>query len=62
MEGGPALIRKHGLVPNLQQLGWHVKDYGDMTYTMVDNDVIGAGVKNPRSIGTAMQEVALPVP
>lgn len=58
VEGGPALIRQQGLTGQLQQLGFHVKDYGDMTFTSVPNDRIGAGVKNPRTIGNAMHQVS----
>ena len=58
VEGGPALIRQQGLTGQLQQLGFHVKDYGDMAFTSVPNDRIGAGVKNPRTIGNAMHQVS----
>jgi len=58
VEGGPALIRQQGLTGQLQQLGFHVKDYGDMTFTSVPNDRIGAGVKNPRTIGNAMHQIS----
>ena len=41
----------------LKELGFHVKDYGDMEFDSVPNDNIGAGVKNPRTIGNAMHKV-----
>ncbi|XP_067943640.1 arginase, hepatic-like [Watersipora subatra] len=58
VEGGPGLIRKHGLTNHLTQLGFHVKDYGDMEFETVHNDNIGAGIKNPRTIGNAMHKIS----
>lgn len=60
VEGGPALIRAQGLNGQLQQMGFHVKDYGDMEFTYVGtSDMVGAGVKNPKTVGNAMKKVGM---
>ena len=59
VEGGPTLIRKQNLIPSLEDLGWHVKDYGDMTFESVVHDDTGGGIKHPRTVGKAMRQVAV---
>ena len=57
MEGGPALIRKQNLIPSLERIGWHVKDYGDLEFTAQPQDAIALGIKNPKTVGKAMHKV-----
>ncbi|XP_003797426.1 arginase-2, mitochondrial [Otolemur garnettii] len=59
VEHGPAAIREAGLMKRLSNLGCHLKDFGDLSFTPVPkDDLYNNLIVNPRSVGLANQELA----
>ncbi|XP_005389258.1 PREDICTED: arginase-1 isoform X1 [Chinchilla lanigera] len=58
VEKGPSALRRAGLVEKLKEQECDVKDYGDLSFTDVPNDVPFGIVKNPRTVGKATEELA----
>nr|XP_045010183.1 arginase-2, mitochondrial [Jaculus jaculus] len=58
VENGPAAVREAGLLKRLSNLGCHIKDFGDLSFTPVPkDDLYNNRVVNPRSVGLANQEL-----
>ncbi|XP_045864530.1 arginase-2, mitochondrial isoform X2 [Meles meles] len=59
VEYGPAAVREAGLMKRLSNLGCHLKDFGDLSFTPVPkDDLYNNLIVNPRSVGLANQELA----
>ncbi|KAM9202682.1 arginase-2, mitochondrial isoform 2-T2 [Dugong dugon] len=59
VEYGPAAVREAGLMKRLSNLGYHLKDFGDLSFTPVSkDDLYNNLIVNPRSVGLANQELA----
>ncbi|XP_012859180.2 arginase-2, mitochondrial [Echinops telfairi] len=59
VEYGPTAVREAGLMKRLSNLGYHLKDFGDLSFTPVPkDDVYNNLIVNPRSVGLANQELA----
>ncbi|XP_006873111.1 PREDICTED: arginase-2, mitochondrial [Chrysochloris asiatica] len=59
VEYGPTAVREAGLMNRLSNLGCHIKDFGDMSFTQVPKDELYNNlIVNPRSVGLANQELA----
>ncbi|KAM6181394.1 arginase-1 isoform 3-T3 [Erethizon dorsatum] len=58
VEKGPSALRKAGLLEKLQEQECDVKDYGDLSFADVPNDIPFGIVKNPRTVGKATEELA----
>ncbi|XP_014591145.2 arginase-2, mitochondrial isoform X2 [Equus przewalskii] len=59
VEHGPAAVREAGLMKRLSNLGCHLKDFGDLSFTPVPkDDLYNNLIVNPRSVGLANQELA----
>ncbi|KAM9667066.1 arginase-1 isoform 2-T2 [Trichechus inunguis] len=58
VEEGPTVLRKARLLEKLKEQGCDVKDYGDLTFADVPNDIPFQTVKNPRSVGQANEQLA----
>ncbi|XP_058423163.1 arginase-2, mitochondrial isoform X2 [Diceros bicornis minor] len=59
VEYGPAAVREAGLMKRLSNLGCHLKDFGDLSFTPVPkDDLYNNLIVNPRTVGLANQELA----
>lgn len=58
VEKGPQAIRDGGLVERLQDLGINVIDYGDVTVEDGPDDEPNQRLRNPRSVGSALDKVS----
>ncbi|XP_012882262.1 PREDICTED: arginase-1 isoform X2 [Dipodomys ordii] len=58
VEKGPEAMRNAGLLEKLSKEGCDVKDYGDLSFDDVPNDMPFQIVKNPRSVGKATSKLA----
>ncbi|XP_059860343.1 arginase-2, mitochondrial isoform X2 [Delphinus delphis] len=59
VEYGPTAVREAGLMKRLSDLGCHLKDFGDLSFTPVPkDDLYNNLIVNPRSVGLANQELA----
>ncbi|XP_078504985.1 arginase-1 [Lissotriton helveticus] len=58
VEAGPKSLREAKLIERLRKLGNDVKDYGDLHFDDVENDVPFENVKNPRTVGLANEKLA----
>uniref|UniRef100_H0XXT0 Arginase-1 n=1 Tax=Otolemur garnettii TaxID=30611 RepID=H0XXT0_OTOGA len=58
VEGGPAALRKAGLLEKLKEQGCDVRDYGDLVFDDIPDDSPFGIVKNPRSVGRAGEQLA----
>ncbi|KAM4866247.1 arginase-1 [Thomomys bottae] len=58
VEKGPEALRNAGLLEKLIDQGCDVKDYGDLSFDDVPNDMPFQMVKNPRSVGSATCKLA----
>ncbi|CAG5129633.1 unnamed protein product [Candidula unifasciata] len=57
-ELGPGALREAGLVSQLESLGNHVIDFGDVELEPVSRDEPVMGVKNPLAVGTANKKLS----
>ncbi|KAK2141362.1 hypothetical protein LSH36_1111g01009 [Paralvinella palmiformis] len=55
---GPEVLRRAGAVKIIEQLGYDVKDYGDIRLEDIPNDTSAYGVKLPRTIGADMRRLS----
>ncbi|XP_014639812.1 PREDICTED: arginase-2, mitochondrial isoform X2 [Ceratotherium simum simum] len=59
VEYGPAAVREAGLMKRLSNLGCHLKDFGDLSFTPVPkDDLYNNLIVNPRTVGLANRELA----
>src|SRR5690606_19678838 len=40
VEEGPKILREHGVIKEIEKLGWDVKDYGDLDLTSPDESLM----------------------
>jgi len=57
-EHGPNALREAGVVTNLQALGNHVVDHGDVTIEPIPRDEPLKGLRNPRNCGLANKKLS----
>ncbi|KAH3854398.1 arginase-1-like [Dreissena polymorpha] len=55
---GPKFLRDGGLLERLKKIGCEVKDYGDVDFGYIDNDMPHEHVKNPRNIARGSLKTA----
>uniref|UniRef100_A0A6I8SBC1 Arginase n=1 Tax=Xenopus tropicalis TaxID=8364 RepID=A0A6I8SBC1_XENTR len=58
VEEGPKYLRDAGVIEKLRELGNDVRDYGDLDFPDVPNDITFNNVKNPRTVGKATEKLA----
>lgn len=54
----PKKLREAGIISQIEELGWTVKDYGDHSFSPVENDPPVGILKNTRTVGLACKKIS----